>query len=120
MVWLPSRIHEWHDFRGVNAHRSAAAARPKTQGGPFRLETSLFARGVWGKGVSKRKGPLEGIRLPSGNPMGPPGGMTGLRAAAGQRVAGGGARGPAGRSQREGAGPPEAAGRKARPSPKAA
>lgn len=119
MVWLPSRIHEWHDFRGVNAHRSAAAARPKTQGGPFRLETSLFARGVWGKGVSKRKGPLEGIQLSSGNPMGPPG-RTGLRAAAGQGIASCGARGLAGRNQREGVGPPEAVGRKARPSPKAA
>ena len=42
----------------------------RTQGGPFRLETSLFARGVWGKGVSKRKGPLEIIRLSAGCPMG--------------------------------------------------
>ena len=75
----------------------------KTQGGPFRLETSLFARGVWGKGVSKRKGPLEGIRLSSGNSMGPPG-RTGLRAAAGQGIADGGARRPAEASTKEPAG----------------
>ena len=52
------------------ARAARRAARFRTQGGPFRLETSLFARGVWGKGVSKREGPLEGIRLSSGNPMG--------------------------------------------------
>ena len=52
------------------ARAARRAARFGAQGGPFRLETSLFARGVWGKGVSKRKGPLEGIRLSPGGPMG--------------------------------------------------
>lgn len=98
---------------------SPLSVRPQDARRPLPLGDVPVCKGVWGKGVSKRKGPLEGIQLSSGNPMGPPG-RTGLRAAAGQGIASCGARGLAGRNQREGVGPPEAVGRKARPSPKAA
>ena len=56
------------------------------------METSLFARGVWGKGVSKRKGPLEGIRLSGRQPDGGPQGRAGLRFAVGEGIADGEAR----------------------------